>query len=210
MNSFYIYRDLCKTDSLFGPFFDVFSGNYLKAISILADLTSADTEDEMAQILNNYVFSGFSTDMKKESGFNLALNSYAGIYYGKESDAVKNNWTRNRGFLAPIGLELSGGLKEWGNLSLFLPVLDIGAVVDFELNNDSTETTTKFVIENVFSPGAYLIYGLPSIPMSVGGGFQFSPQLGKVNLNGSEIGPRKLRWNIFLAFDMPFLKIISF
>ncbi|MBN1632691.1 MAG: hypothetical protein JW917_00825 [Ignavibacteria bacterium] len=210
MNSFYIYSELCKSDSTFGEYFNVFSGDYLKAISIIADLTSANTDEEMARILDNYVFSSFSTDMKKESDFNLILNSYAGLYYGEEADIVKDNWTRNRGLTAPIGLELSKGFKNWGNLSLFVPILDIGAIVDFELNNDSTETTTNFKIENIFSPGAYLIYGLPSIPVSFGGGFQFSPQLGKITLEGAEIGPRKLRWNVFLAFDMPFLKILSF
>ena len=88
-------------------------------------------------------------------------------------------------------------------------MLDLGAIVDYKLSNDSTETVTNLDINNVFSPGVYLVYGLPKIPVSLGGGFQFSPQLGKINLNGSVIEPRKLRWNVFLALDLPLLRIFN-
>ena len=209
MNTFYIYGDICKTHKAFGDLFNVFSGDFLKTISIVADILSAKNDQEIANIANEYFFSGTDAEAKKEFSFSILVNSYAGYYYGKENDFVTNNWTRNRGLTAPIGFEFSKGFGNYGNLSLFIPVLDLGAIVDYKLSNDSTETVTNLDINNVFSPGVYLVYGLPKIPVSLGGGFQFSPQLGKINLNGSVIEPRKLRWNVFLALDLPLLRIFN-
>ncbi len=207
MNTYYIYGDLCRTHPTFGLIYQGFSGNFLKGISIIADLLSAQSDEEIARIASDYIFSNTDANAKKESNYSVLLNSYAGFYYGKQSDRVNNNWTRNNGFMAPIGLELSKGFKGFGNLSLFVPVFDLGAVIDFKVSNDSTETTTALEINNIISPGLYLTYGLPKIPVSIGGGFQFSPQLSKITVDGKVIEPRKLRWNIFLAFDLPLLKI---
>ena len=110
----------------------------------MADLLSAKTDEEIAQIANYYLFSNTGANAKKESDFNVLLNSYGGVYYGKQLENVTNNWARNRGLFAPIGLEISRGFKSFGNLSLFIPVFDLGAIIDFKLSNDSAETVTNF------------------------------------------------------------------
>lgn len=207
MNTFYIYGDLCKTHSAFGVIYQGFSGNFLKGISVVADILSAKNDEDVAKIVSDYVFSNTDANAKKESDFSFLLNSYGGIYYGKQFDNVRNNWSRNRGAFAPIGLEISKGFKNFGNLSLFVPFFDVGAIIDFKVSNDSVETVTKLEMDNIISPGLYLAYGFPKIPISIGGGFQFSPHLSKVTLNGNVIEPRKLRWNVFLAFDLPLLRI---
>ena len=207
MNTFYIYGEICKSDSSFASIYKDVSGNVLNGISIVADLLSAKNDEDIAKIVSDHIFSNTDANAKKESNFSLLLNSYGGIYYGKQFDNVRNNWTRNRGIMAPIGFELSKGFKDFGNLSLFVPLLDLGAIIDFKLSSDSTETVTKLEMDNIISPGLYLTYGFPKIPVSVGGGFQFSPHLSKITLNGNVIEPRKLRWNLFLAFDLPLLRI---
>jgi hypothetical protein len=207
MNTYYIYGDLCKTHSAFGKIYEGVSGDFLKYISITADILSAKSDEEIAKIANDYVFSNTDANAKKQSDFSLLLNAYGGVYYGKEAPDVTNNWTRNRGVIAPIGIELAKGFKDFGNLSLFVPFFDLGAVIDFKPSGDSSETIPNLDINNIISMGMYLTYGFPKIPLSVGGGFQFSPNLGTITTNGKTIEPRKLRWNLYLAFDLPLLKI---
>jgi hypothetical protein len=210
MNSFYIYGDLCKTHEDLGILFNNFSGNFLQGISITADLLSAKNDEEVANIANEYIFSNTDASAKKETDFNILVNSYGGIYYGEPAENVTDNWTRNRGIFAPIGLEISKGFKNYGSISLYIPIFDLGAIIDFKLSNDSSEIETEFELDNIISPGLYLSYGFPGIPLSIGGGMQFSPHLGKVTVDGKVIEPRELRWNLFLAFDLPLIKIFGF
>lgn len=208
MNSLYAYEDVCaiylSTDSTFET-----SKNFFTTVKIVGELTSADTDEEIAKVLNRYIFSSIDAYSKKELPFSININSYLGYYYGKEADKVTNQWTQNRGVFAPIGLEFSLGLNKWGSLGIYIPILDIGAVMDFKLNNDSTETVPDIRFENIISPGLYLVYGIPKIPFTLGGGIQYSPQLGKVTLEGKTIEPRKLRWNVFIAFDLPLLNLFK-
>ncbi len=208
MNSLYAYEDICSVYLSADSSFEV-SKNFFTTVKVIGELTSADNDNDIAKVLNNYIFSSVNSYSKKELPFSININSYLGYYYGKEAEKVTNNWTQNRGITAPIGLEFSFGLKNWGSLGLYVPVLDIGAIMDFKLNYDSTETVPDIRFENIISPGLYVVYGLPKIPFTFGGGVQYSPQLGKIRLEGKTIEPRKLRWNVFIAFDLPLLNLFK-
>lgn len=208
MNSLYAYEDICSIYLSADSSFET-SKNFFSTVKIVGEITSADSDEEIANILNRYIFSSIDSYSKKEIPFSININSYLGYYYGKEAEKVTNQWTQNRGVIAPIGMEFSFGLKNWGSLGIYVPLLDIGAIMDFKLNNDSTETVPDIKFENIISPGIYLVYGVPKIPFSLGGGIQYSPQLGKFTLDGKTIEPRKLRWNLFIAFDLPLLNLFK-
>lgn len=206
-----MYGDICRCDSNYVPFYNSFGKSLFYTAGIIADITAADSDAEIASIMNKYMFSSMDAEAKKNSDWTLNINSYLGYYRGKQADNVTNSWTQNRGITAPIGVEFSRGFGNWGNLSLFIPLLDVGAVVDFKLNNDSTETITNLDLNNIFSPGVYLAYGVPKLPISLGIGFQISPIASKITLeNGTIAEPRKPRWNAFISFDMPLLRILNF
>jgi hypothetical protein len=61
----------------------------------------------------------------------------------------------------------------------------------------------------IFSPGAYLVYGFfENIPLSIGIGAQYGTGLSKITSdNNSVINNPAWRDNIFLAVDMPFFTL---
>ncbi len=141
----------------------------------------------------------------------------------QKSNINDGTWNDGFGVSAPIGLSFNYGLKQYGSLSLFASLFDIGAIVDYQLRNDSipvTATTTTPVIKKdysiklgqIVSPGIYVVYGLfKNVPLSIGvGGGQYGPGLGKIDVSGSTvINNPKWRWNAFLSVDIPFFTLTN-
>jgi hypothetical protein len=132
----------------------------------------------------------------------------------KEVEAVERTWDQRVGLIAPVGLALNHGLGgRAGSVSLFAPLLDVGAIAEFRLKNDSTELDESIKLGNIFSPGAYIVYGFgANIPLAIGIGGQYGPGLFKVEGNDTG-GTRNVyknpewRWNIFLAVDIPLFNL---
>ena len=191
----------------------------------IANLADAKTPDEVEAILDNAVLPVGSSSIKKNSCFNLAVQSYLGAFY-RASDlkrANNNAWNSRFGVTAPIGIAASWGLKgKAGSFSLFGSLLDLGAIVDYQLKKDSVATPSggseevikkdyKVRLGQIFSPGAYAIYGFGgNIPVSFGVGAQYGPGLGKIENSGNlvENNPQ-WKFNIFLAVDIPFFNLVN-
>jgi hypothetical protein len=135
----------------------------------------------------------------------------------------------NFGFTAPIGLAVSwgyrsriNGLKYYtkpgyrrrvdnserlpGNHfrsgqsgSLFFPLIDLGAVVLFRLDDSNESLPEDIGFQQIFSPGIMYAHGLPDLPISIMGGFQVSPQLRKIG----EEKANAFRFNVSLVVDLP-------
>jgi hypothetical protein len=166
-----------------------------------------------------------SSSIKKNSRFNLAVQSYLGAFY-RASDlnqANNNAWNSRFGVTAPIGIAASWGLRgKAGSFSLFGSLLDLGAIVDYQLKKDSVATASggseevikkdyKIRLGQILSPGAYAIYGFGNnIPISLGLGAQYGPGLGKVENSGNRIENNpQWKFNIFVAVDIPFFNLIN-
>jgi hypothetical protein len=191
----------------------------------IANLSDAKTPDEVEAILDNAVLPVGSSSIKKNSKFNLAVQSYLGAFY-RVSDLkqVNNNaWNSRFGVTAPIGIAASWGLKsKAGSFSLFGSLVDLGAIVDYQLKKDSVATSSggseevirkdyKIRLGQLFSPGAYAIYGFGNnIPVSFGIGAQYGPGLGKIENSGNLIENNpQWKFNIFIAVDIPFFNLIN-
>jgi len=133
-----------------------------------------------------------SARIKRETPFNISLNAYCGLYLGHESiSGIENKHTFNGyGVTAPIGVAFSigkrtflgiGGKKanHW-SYSLFLSVVDLGAVAAFRFNDDSTSKIPVIQLKNIISPGAFFSIGIPKSPVSINLGAQMGPNLRKV------------------------------
>jgi hypothetical protein len=114
------------------------------------------------------------------------------------------------GLIAPIGLVYTP--FSWGNggsLSLFGSMLDIGAVVDYQLTQDNAEFEQKILLKNILSPGLHIVYGSAwNLPLSLGIGSQYGPGLLSLKQNDVEFSPT-WRWNIFIAVDLPILNLVQ-
>lgn len=191
----------------------------------MANLADAKTPDDVEAILDNAVLPVGSSSIKKNSKFNLSVQSYLGAFYraGDLKQANNNAWSSRFGVTAPIGIAASWGLKgKAGSFSLFGSLLDLGAIVDYQLKQDSVALPSggneevikkdyKIRLGQIFSPGVYAIYGFGgNIPISFGMGAQYGPGLGKIENSGNLIENNpQWKFNIFLAVDIPFFNLVN-
>jgi hypothetical protein len=85
-------------------------------------------------------------------------------------------------------------------------LVDLGAVVSYEFTNPTPQiaNTTNVTWANIFAPGVSLVYGISGVPLSIGFGPGYQSALKGLSKSGSVLNPKPgLRWNLFLAVDIP-------
>jgi len=149
---------------------------------------------------------------------------------------AKNKISGITGFTAPIGLALNWGIGKGDNptrfskyptktvinakgkvenknyyftghsLSLFASIVDVGAISTFRLTDDQTPIT-NIQWQNIFAPGAYLVWGIGNTPLSLSLGGQYGPELrtvtAKDGISSATIDSRAWRFGISLTVDIP-------
>lgn len=188
----------------------------------MANMIEAKTPEQVESLIESVVLPVGSSSIKKHSSFNISVQSYLGAYYLVDgpSNGFITSWNDDFGVHAPIGVSISTGLGEGGSLSLFGSLLDLGAIVDYQLNIDTLvnpigadevmiEKDYKIELGQIFSPGGYLVYGFPcNFPLALGVGGQYGPGLSRIETDGKVIvNDSKWRWNVFLSVDIPFFTI---
>ncbi len=224
----------------------------------MSNIVQSDSVEEIKAAIQAAALPVGSYTIKRENRWDVSVNTYLGASYSNEfitsgdfsslQTAASNNVVggegptisrRNGSFgvWAPIGIAGSYGIgrkRSWGSVSIFLTLLDLGAIVDFRLQNPdsanveimsatdtlsvnraiSVEELPEINLENLFAPGAYLVYGIPKLPISVGGGLQKGPQLRQIDIsdNGevvTTVNASAYRWNFFVALDIPLVTLFS-
>jgi len=230
----------------------------LKYGTFMSNIVQSDSVEEIKAAIQAAALPVGSYTIKRENRWDVSVNTYLGASYSNEfitsgdfsslQTAASNNVVggegptisrRNGSFgvWAPIGIAGSYGIgrkRSWGSVSIFLTLLDLGAIVDFRLQNPdsanveimsatdtlsvnraiSVEELPEINLENLFAPGAYLVYGIPKLPISVGGGLQKGPQLRQIDIsdNGevvTTVNASAYRWNFFVALDIPLVTLFS-
>lgn len=188
----------------------------------MASVVEAKTPEDVKNAIDAAALPVGSSAIKKNSWFNICIQGYLGAYFGIQQWSYNNTtaWSDPYGVIAPIGISISPpGFGKVGVLSVFGSLFDLGAIVDYDLKTeispiDSSITIKKdYKIElgDLFSPGVYLVYGFPfNMPLSVGAGVQYGPGLGTITSGGGTvINNPKVRYNAFLAVDIPFFNIVN-
>jgi hypothetical protein len=179
----------------------------------MANMVDAKSEAEVKNALDNVILPVGSSSIKKRSISNISVQSYLGATYNATSSSADIAWNRKWGITAPIGVALSWGgngrFKQHGAFSLFAALLDIGAIVDYKLTVDNNTVDQDYQIKlgQIFSPGGYVVWGLPwGLPLSLGGGGQYGPGIFETN-NGIQSVQPSWRLNFFIAVDIPLLTL---
>ncbi len=186
----------------------------------MSNMTQAQSPEEVQNAIEAAALPVGSSVIKKYSDFNISIQSYVGAYclFNKSTSSTVNTWNNSFGITAPIGVSFSTGLRNAGSISLFGSLIDLGAIVDYDLKTTTdtahkTTTTTKdFKIElgQIFSPGVYLVYGAGAkIPLSLGIGAQYGPGLGKVNNGQTIVNNPSWRYSVFLCVDIPMFNLFN-
>lgn len=177
---------------------------------LIANISVAETPDEVSMAIKTVALPRGSSSIKKYQSNNVAINAYLGgsYNYSKGKSENSNSWNSEWGLIAPIGVSwtpLSFGNR--GAISLFGSVIDIGAIVDYELKENNTDFEQKIFLKNIFSPGLHLVYGFgKNLPLSVGIGGQYGPGLTEIG-NGNIPSNPTWRGNIFMAVDIPVINL---
>ncbi|MDW3191048.1 MAG: hypothetical protein R8G66_01750 [Cytophagales bacterium] len=210
------------------------NSKFLKYATFMASVAEAEGPNDVKNILRAAALPAGGSSIKKNSVFNISLQSYLGLYYNSNHDrSISNAWNNELGVIAPIGVSLNWGAGKYGSVGVMASFFDLGAIVDYEIRRDTTTTMTTTTDENmqtimvetetiqsetdykvelgqIFSPGLYIVYGFGlNVPLTLGAGFQYGPGLTEINDANAIIGKPDWRLNIFMAFDIPIFTIIN-
>jgi hypothetical protein len=192
----------------------------------MASLIDAQSPDDVKTALENAVLPVGSSSVKKNTSDNIAIQAYLGAFLSRSNDG-NSTWKSKFGVIAPIGIAYTPGFLSWKNygaVSLFGALLDIGAIVDYDLKQDpkpesdgtaaSTSVSKDYKVKlgQIFSPGGFLVYGFPgNLPLSIGTGWQYGPGLSKVDLgtNTPVINNPSWRWSVFFTVDIPLFNLMN-
>jgi hypothetical protein len=190
----------------------------------MAGMVAAETPEEVQLAIENAVLPAGSSSIKKKSEWNVAVQSYLGGFYQlKKASQENTSWNNEFGLHGPIGFSVSYGFKKWGAISGFLSVFDLGAIIDYKLTQDSVITSNgassgtvvkkagKITLEQIVSPGVYLVYGFPwNLPISLGVGTQYGPGLSKISQGGvNVVNNPSWRPCVFLSVDIPLVNLYN-
>lgn len=161
-----------------------------------AQISDAEDSKEVKSILKAYTLPAVSFGVKRNPlEGHFLISSYLGFAAGAESSERRIGDSKSYfGLMAPIGIELSTGMKSRGSISLFASFIDLGPAVNAHLYE--TESTVK--LEDIIAPGFFLVYGIKDYPLAFGLGYQNSRAVRDENSSEHHI-------MFFAAFDMPLL-----
>lgn len=189
-----------------------FKRDFIDYGMFIANVLKARSPAQIKQAIRMVALPPGSSRTKKESSFNISVNSYLGLYAGQEvltlasiDDPIRPSF----GLTVPIGIAISAGMKQSGSLSLFFPIFDMGSVAAFRIGSDSRLNVPPFSIENIAAPGAYLVYGFPHYPFSIGAGVQYGPQLRKITRNNVQIESSAYRFGVSVTIDVPLFNLYT-
>jgi hypothetical protein len=210
-------------DEILGSSFDNdLRENIIKYGTFIATVAAAENSDEVEEAIEAIALPVGSSRVKRETLKNIALNAYVGGYVGGEyMPTLKENPNAFVfGLSAPVGVSFSIGnfwrgsdekKKKGGkSLSLFISIIDIGALATYRMNDDNSKVAAEIKLENIISPGAFLYFGFGKCPISLGAGVQLGPQLREVTTTDIDIEKNYyIRYGITLAVDIPLLNFYT-
>lgn len=197
----------------------------LKYGTFMSAIIDAKTSDDVEAAIESAALPVGSARIKRESTFNIALNAYCGPYMGYERVydldpkwmSASKSTVNSYGLTAPVGISVSYGgnckrAKNHSSYSLFLSVIDIGAIASFRFSDTLTEVLPTIQLKNILSPGIFFSYGIPKSPISVNAGWQMGPLLRKVDAQMSEntYSDRYGRISLSICIDIPIVNFYTF
>ncbi|MCX6249449.1 MAG: hypothetical protein NTX61_01735 [Bacteroidetes bacterium] len=191
---------------------------FIKYGTFLASVALAENSDQIKDAIEAVALPPGSSRIKRETPFNISLNGYLGVFGGREimPGLAENPQAWSAGVFAPSGVAVSfGNIKcksEAGGKSftIFVSLIDLGTLASYRMGNDKASVVPKITLQNIISPGCYLIWGFGKCPFSLGAGAQIGPNLRSVQENAINKEQNFYwRYGAFLAVDIPYINLFT-
>jgi hypothetical protein len=178
----------------------------------MADVLSSTSSAQIKGILDRYAQPVGSYSAKRKAHFSIDLNAFPGLYVGREFLGNSRPGLVT-GVTAPIGISLNWGQKslfgkkQGHSFSAFFSFIDIGAAFSYRWNNDGEGFPAEVRWAQVVSPGVQAVWGFRKVPLSIGCGLQYTPQLRKLDASSATFDQNVWRVGISASVDVPIFGI---
>lgn len=195
--------------------------------SFMVNMITAKNSDDVAEAIESAALPTGSSSIKRTVPFNVSVNAYCGLFAGNEiikdvDDNKPFSKFNSFGLSVPIGIAFSKGDrllpwpfcfipvgKGWSS-SLFVSVVDLGAVAAFRFKDQTTEQVPTIQLKDIISPGLFWSLGIPKTPISVNLGVQTGPNLRKVTPDGNDYSNKLYtRYSVGACVDIPLFNLYS-
>ncbi len=178
--------------------------------TFMTDVINSEDSDGVKEVIKKHAAPPASFILKREYARTFSITGQPGYFIGAES--LDENIGFVSGITLPMGFEYTWKLKKGqensASLGVFAQVIDLGAMLNFRVSDSTSTLPDKVEFSQIFSPGGSLTYGFKNSPLTLGLGYQYTPELRQVTLeNGNKIYPNGHRLFLRLAWDIPFLNI---
>jgi hypothetical protein len=184
----------------------------------IAAMAQAKTSADFSQALDNFALPPSWYLEEQIVDRSLTLSAYFGATASRQllTQSVAGTGAKKSslraGFTAPVGFGYNFGNVNWnypglnliGAWSVYVPVIDLGAVASWELGGGSGKLSS-FTLANVLAPGAYVVLTFKNTPISIMLGTQYGPELTKVSTSSGNTIERAA-WQIpalSFTFNIP-------
>ncbi len=180
--------------------------------AFMSNVVKAKSSEEVANAIEAAALPVGSASIKKHSAFNLAIQAYTGLSATHLADGTAGFAKINgMNVYAPVGIAASTRIGG-SSVSIFGSLIDVGAIVSYRFKDATTNLSdsVKIRLENIFAPGANLVWGLPKWPISIGGGFQWQPSLTRLSSSSATIATKSgMRYHVFIGVDIPLFNLVN-
>ena len=184
--------------------------NIARYVPVTMDIANAKTTEDLTGALDRAASPVGAWRLKRE-GFMTSIGGLVGLSYGKERlDSAETGITRGRysALFAPVGIDISVPCRLLSSTAgIFISVVDVGNLMSFNWSDNQAiqvkeDSNTSF--RQIYSPGAYLRFGLGKTPFVAGLGIAKTPGLRDAVLaDGSTVKLNSTRVSAFIAVDIP-------
>lgn len=137
----------------------------LKYLLFLSNLSSAETADDVENVLSNAADPTGSYNAKRRK-FSSSINSYLGVSVFTTNE-VSTTFFEN--YLLPLGVEFSVPLvKDWISAGIFFCLFDFGKLTNYTVNDFSAVS-----INTILTPGAGIVLGVTPYPFTIAALYQY-------------------------------------
>jgi hypothetical protein len=189
-----------------------------RLMPLVVDLAEAKSSEDVSAAISRAAAPIGSWKLKRQKSL-ISVTALVGGAVGYErprTSGVEHDQAINggvaAGVMAPVGIEFSHPLCGW-SAGLLISVLDVGQVTWSRLAPEKksseeagTDAAPDANLAQVFSPGAYLVFGVGKTPFTFGAGASYAPALrGYVyDVGGTEVNKDLPVWRfgLFAAVDV--------